>query len=184
MPATSKTPKLAVGLLLAGSQGLCACQCATSVMGVRDGDRVQTTIVAPYSGVAPAGGYATSTTSCTDLGDLVPGTTLTIKMSVQTEAADGCIGVVHIGEVQATNEPWLSPSSFDTVAFQGPSGCDGLSRLDFVAVGSNPSLLSNDNSADGGAVAWLLVRNFTATSDGGCNVASCSDFFVATNKKL
>ena len=175
--------RVALSLLLVAVLWLCGCPCSSTVLSVHDGDHIRTTIVAPYAGDAARWSNSEGRT-CMGINDLVPGTTLTMRVNFNPPS-DGCPSDRLTVAVQSTNSPTLSPTIFGDVAFQNANGCSGVSRLEFVPVGSDPSLYRNDNSADGGAVDWLLGRSVFTLSDGGCNVVTpCSDMFVATDQQL
>jgi hypothetical protein len=154
-----------------GLFGCSSCPTPSTVDGVSNGDRIQTTVVAPSTAFAP---------HCHGLDDLQPGSTLNVNAYFQGSST-GCAVGLNLS-LQSSSEALWVPSDAGlapTLALDG--GCLASEYLEFYSVSSASDVSFYDNGADGGT--WLLRRSVQAV--GNCPFPlSCWDYFVANNTRL
>jgi len=169
-----------VAVVAAGMLGCLVC--ANDVFGVHDGDYIQTTIVAPYTGDASIEDFAGG--DC-GLDGLVPGTVLTMKATVGDLPADGCGRPLGL-TILSSNIPSLAPTPGGQATLDASNGCTGPFYVRFVPLVANASVYKND--ADGGPVSWVFVRDFYPLRNGTCpfrpSFGYCSDAYVARNQQI
>jgi hypothetical protein len=167
------------------STGLPGCwyfeECPDNYGGVKEGQLLETTIIAPYEGALDR-----PVESCGELGDLTPGTTTTWRahLSGSAETCDDEIAThpQHLsGAELAPTSSWTIPP---TVTLSG--GCTGTWTLAIYALEEPPTLVGTPDSND---PSWVLERTFRASGDvticaGGAVPMTCTDAFVAETRHV
>jgi hypothetical protein len=177
---------IALCVLLGGTAPIVACKCPSTVLGVHNGDEIETTIEATYDGGVESiwGVSGVAAVKCTGLNDMGPGTMLTFQASFETPGG-GCPSDNLSVTLKSSSNASLSPSPGgpNFLSFHGDGGCSGTEWVQIVLAGTNMSLYDN-SGVDGASVSWYLGRTFDATPDSGCVVPSpCSDLFIAHNQQ-
>jgi hypothetical protein len=154
---------------------------------MRNGQTVQTTIVALERGparVALLGAATTAPPSCGDLGDLPPGAIVTSSVRFDPPA-DGCGNTLEIVP-EALTTGALSDTGNGWATLTLPDGCVGTFDVELKTLSANSSIDDTsylDNGLANGEPHWWLVRTFTPAA-GACasgKSGACSDAFVAKN---
>lgn len=162
------------------STGLPGCwyfeDCPGNYGGIKDGQRLETTIIAPYEG-----SLGRQVESCGALGDLGPGTTTTwlAHLGGSAETCDDEIGTQPQSLSGAELAPTTSWTMPPTVTL--PGGCTGLWTLEIHVFTDHPTFIGTPDSE---RPSWVLERTFRASGDerlcaGGAVPATCTDAFVA-----
>ena len=178
-----------VGLSLRG------CGCDETFDGLRNDDRVQTTIIRPYTGrLASDPKQAepfSSDNSCAGFDGLSAGSVLVWSAGV-APAGEGCdcnwslsISPESLDGVAVSPWTW-PPSSADA----GGAGCTGSVTFEIDPHYPLDGVSVYAAQPDGGQVSWVFQRTFWPSAAGGdagpCPFPRgfCFDTFVTRNKKL
>jgi hypothetical protein len=162
---------LILAFALAPSACLLTDDCGNEVRGIRNGQRVRSSIVGIYRPDDVAGSWPT----CAALGDLEPGSSATFTAKLRGPG-DGCEDGVA-----------LEPDSSGDEALQLPAGCSGRWTIALHEHIGTAKFTDPPNADDS---SWTLERLFTATSDPklcfgeDADVAYCRDEFIAENTLL
>jgi hypothetical protein len=155
--------------------------CPDNIGGIKDGQLLETTIVAPYEGSLDR-----QLQSCGKLGDLDPGTKTTWRAHL-LGSAETCDDEIAIQPQSLSGAKVPQPSSWTvspTVTLA--DGCRGSWKLAIHPLSDNPQLLGAPASE---SPSWVLERTFQVSGDatlctGGALPATCTDAFVAETQPV
>ena len=164
-----------------GSSGCLWGDCPDNVHGVKDGQRFETTIIAPF-----AGDRSSRDASCGSLGDLDAGVvvTWTAANGGSAETCDFDVGL-NISNVTSGE---LVKTFYLGYDLKLPGGCSGDWRLSLKALRDDADF--SRALPDPAKPSWILERTFTPKGDlTSCPTALaaapwCSDAFVASTAAL
>jgi hypothetical protein len=161
---------IVAGLVASGAPGCFIMPCADTFHGLSGGEHFTSTILGPYT-------EGTSSNSCGEVGDLLPGTTL-FWIAHPDGPGDGCDDHVQM-EVTA-----IEPGSVSGEELTLPNGCTaGIWRLTAEPLRDDTDFLANDLESPRWYIRRYMSGLSSACSPDGNPPGSCSDDFIATSKR-
>jgi hypothetical protein len=157
------------GLLAGGVPGCLFWDCDDSFHGVSDGDHFTSTILGPYT-------EREATYSCGEVGDLLPGTTLT-WIAHPDGPGDGCDDQLDM-EVTARE-----PGNVRGDEFTLANGCTATWHLTAHPLADDTDFLANDLESP----RWYIQRHMSNLSaecaPDGKPPSTCTDYFIASSTR-